>query len=220
MIGSLHTLSRKTMRPAYPSIPVGEDARALMLRPEDESVFVLDSDGSYTPRGPENGRSPGHLGSGLFGEHAAGVMSPDGTRMVVPGPGLRVRLLDVETHTFVGKDSSTPWGDRPTFAPDGSQFGLVQGERVGLWDGHTGEYQASLPLPSRVGTYSITYRSDSSGLVIASTDGRTWTADTRTNTWVERACAIAGRNLTDDEWSQFFPSRPYEPTCPQWPSAG
>ena len=23
-----------------------------------------------------------------------------------------------------------------------------------------------------------------------------------------------------DEWEQFFPNRPYEPTCPQWPSAG
>lgn len=218
---SLHTLVRETMRPAYPSIAVGEDARALVVHPQDGSVFVLDDDGSFTRVDPSSGKvidtAPARL---LFGESAPGVMSPDGTRMVVPGPGLRVRLLDVEEHTYIGDDSSTPWGDSPTFAPDGSQFALVQGERIRLWDGHTGEYQASLPLPSQVGTFSITYRPDSTGLVIASTDGRTWTAATRTNTWVERACAIAGRNLTDEEWSQFFPGRPYEPTCPQWPSAG
>ena len=135
------------------------------------------------------------------------------------GPDLRVRLLDVEGLTYIDQASRTPWGDSPTFAPDGSQFALVQGERIRLWDGRTGEYQASLPLPTRTGAYSITYR-DSAGLVIASTDGRTWTADTRTNQWGERACAIAGRNLTDDEWDQFFPRRPYEPTCPQWPLAG
>ena len=217
---SLHTLSRKTMRPAYPSILVGEDARALVLHPKDQSVFVLDWRGSLIRMDPRTGEVLDTSVGSLFGENAPGVMSPDGTRMVVPGPGLRVRLLDVDKHTFRGKDSSTPWGESPTFAPDGSQFALVQGERIRLWDGHTGEYAASLPLPSRAGTYSITYRSDSSGLVIASTDGRTWIADTRTNTWVERACAITGRNLTNDEWGQFFPSRPYEPTCPQWPSAG
>jgi WD40 repeat protein len=155
----------------------------------------------------------------LYGE-GQGAMSPDGSRMVVAGPGLRVRLLDVDKRTYIDEDSSTPYGDSPTFAPDGSQFALAQGERVRLWDGRTGEYQASLPLPSGTGAFSIAYRRDSTGVVIASTDGRTWTANTRTETWVERACAIAGRNLTDDEWSQFFPSRPYEPTCPQWPAAG
>jgi hypothetical protein len=41
---------------------------------------------------------------------------------------------------------------------------------------------------------------------------------TRTDTWVERACAIAGRNLTREEWSQFFPTRPHEVSCPQWPA--
>ncbi len=218
---SLYTLSRETMRPAYRSIRVGADARALVLHPEDGSVFVVGSDGSFTLVDPRSGEvldssSPGLL----FAEGASGVMSPDGTRMVVPGPGLRVRLLDVEEHTYIGGDSSTPWGESPAFAPDGSQFALVDGERVRLWDGRTGEYQASLPLPSGARNFSITYRRDSTGVVIASTDGRTWTVDTRTNTWVARACAIAGRNLTDDEWSQFFPSQPYEPTCPQWPSAG
>ena len=103
------------------------------------------------------------------------------------------------------------------FAHDGSQYAIVQSERIRLWDGHTGEFQSSLPLPTRAGTSSISYRPDSSGLVIASTDGRTWTADTRTDRWPERACAIAGRNLSQEEWDQFFPDQPYERNCPQWP---
>jgi hypothetical protein len=91
---SLHTLSRESMRPAYPSIVVGADAGGLVAHPVDGSVFVLDT------------------------ELAA-------TRMIVPGPRRRVRLLDVDTETYVGADSKT------------------------LWHGRTGEYQASLPLPSR-----------------------------------------------------------------------
>ncbi len=37
--------------------------------------------------------------------------------------------------------------------------------------------------------------------------------------WRERACAIAGRNLTREEWTLYLPSgRPYRPTCSEWPS--
>ena len=145
-------------------------------------------------------------------------MSPDGTRMMVTGPGVQVRLLDVEKHVYIGPDSGFQWGS-PAFAPDGSQYAVAEEGRIRLWDGRTGEYQASLPLPSSVGTYSITYRPDSESLVIASTDGTTWTADTRVDQWDDRACALAGRNLSLVEWERFFPNASYEPTCPQW-SAG
>ena len=56
--------------------------------------------------------------------------------------------------------------------------------------------------------------------MIASTDGRTWTADTRVDRWDDRACAIAGRNLSLAEWETYFPNAAYERTCRQWPSAG
>ncbi len=186
---SLYTLNRESLRPAYPSTPVGSDARALALHPVDGSVFVLDEDGSFIRVDPKTGivldSTPSDL---LFAEDTEAVMSPDGTRMVVPGPGRRVRLLDVQQHTYLGPDSGIPYvtspGSSPQFAPDGSQFALVQADRIRLWDGRTGEYQASLPLPSGTGAFSIAYRPDSAGLVIASTDGRTWTADTRTEAWV------------------------------------
>ncbi len=38
--------------------------------------------------------------------------------------------------------------------------------------------------------------------------------DTRPEHWIEVACAIAGRNLTEDEWSDAFDDRPYRETCP------
>jgi hypothetical protein len=107
----------------------------------------------------------------------------------------------------------------------------MEPDRIGLWDGRTGGHQASIPLGSlaasaeqSTGTLgtgsSIAYLPDGSGLLIASADGRTWVVDTRMSTWVERACRIAGRNLTRAEWDEFFPSRPYQVACPQWPSAG
>ena len=131
-----------------------------------------------------------------------------------------MRLLDARSLTWVSPDSGAAWGYDRDYAPDGSQIASVRADRISLWDGHTGAYVASLPLPADARLVSIVYLEDSSGLVIAAADGRTWTADTRTDSWTDRACGIAGRNLTKAEWTQFFPSRPYHATCPQWPSAG
>lgn len=41
---------------------------------------------------------------------------------------------------------------------------------------------------------------------------RRWDLDP--GSWVRRACAIAGRDVTDKEWEQLLPRRPYQPTCP------
>jgi hypothetical protein len=38
--------------------------------------------------------------------------------------------------------------------------------------------------------------------------------------WRTRACAVAGRELTRQEWHQFLPGRPYRATCPQPATAG
>ena len=35
--------------------------------------------------------------------------------------------------------------------------------------------------------------------------------------WKQLACRLAGRNLTQAEWEQFFPSDPYRATCEQFP---
>ncbi len=37
--------------------------------------------------------------------------------------------------------------------------------------------------------------------------------------WRVRACEAAGRNLTQEEWTNFLPEgEPYNLTCPQYPA--
>ena len=96
----------------------------------------------------------------------------------------------------------------------------AQRDRIRLWDGRTGEYQASIPLPtSLTNDVSIAYLPGGKELLVSAIDGRTWTVDTRPSDWAERACEIAGRNLTQSEWREFFPNQPYQVTCPQWSAA-
>jgi hypothetical protein len=35
--------------------------------------------------------------------------------------------------------------------------------------------------------------------------------------WLSRACDIAGRNLTREEWNTYFAAQPYRKICAQWP---
>jgi hypothetical protein len=40
---------------------------------------------------------------------------------------------------------------------------------------------------------------------------------TNPQVWMAEACQRAGRNLTQDEWAQYFPNEDYRETCDQWP---
>ena len=42
-------------------------------------------------------------------------------------------------------------------------------------------------------------------------EGAVWDIDPES--WKQRACAIANRTLTREEWEEFLPGRTYEPAC-------
>ena len=217
--GGLETLDTDTLRPVHAAVPVGTGVRSLLAHPSDGSVLALRIDGSVVRLEPSTGRVVAEAPPGTLSAQAFNwVFSPDGSVIATADATGNMRLLDARSLTWVSPDSGAAWGYDRDYAPDGSQIAAVRTDRISLWDGETGAYVASLPLPANSGSVSIAYLEDSSGLVIAAADGRTWTADTRTDRWTDRACSIAGRNLTKAEWTQFFPSRPYEITCQQWPA--
>ena len=41
--------------------------------------------------------------------------------------------------------------------------------------------------------------------------------DMASQDWLSRACDLAGRNLTRDEWNTYFAPQPYRKICAQWP---
>jgi hypothetical protein len=59
--------------------------------------------------------------------------------------------------------------------------------------------------------------SDGTGsrLVSAGADGSVVVTDVGSDSWRARACSIANRNLSPDEWDELVgPGRPYRKTCP------
>jgi hypothetical protein len=48
----------------------------------------------------------------------------------------------------------------------------------------------------------------------ASGDGAAVLWDLDPASWADKACAVAGRNLSRPEWDRHLPGEPYRPTCP------
>jgi WD40 repeat protein len=218
--GNLESLDRASLRPAYDTINVG-DVAALVPHPTDGTILGLRSDGSIIRVDPEGGRVLATESTVLdyeSGEYLGGAVSPDGSLIAVRPAQGGMRLLDTDTFEWVGEESPVEVGGNVSFAPDGSQFASVEAGWIRIWDGRSGAYQAGIPLPDPAADAEVSYLPDGSGLLVSALDGRTWTVDTRLTAWVARACRIAGRNLTQVEWKQFFPDRPYEVICPQWPA--
>ena len=54
---------------------------------------------------------------------------------------------------------------------------------------------------------------DGTRLLMTNADGRGAVWDVDPESWLRRACTIAHRTLTNEEWQSFLPGRPYEPAC-------
>jgi DNA-binding SARP family transcriptional activator/WD40 repeat protein len=215
---TLQTLERASLRPAYDDLRFEGQIVAILPHPVDGSVVVLLQDGGLVRVRPDTGAIVRVLQAGVLGSEQGGALSPTGTSLAVADAENNVRLLDLETFDWIGSDTQTLIGDQLSFAPDGSQFAMIQSDRLRFWDGRTGAYEASVTLPEAGAAVSVAYLPDGSGVLVAAPNGRTWTVNTRTSTWIARACAAAGRNLTRAEWREFFPTASYRVTCPQWPA--
>jgi hypothetical protein len=55
-------------------------------------------------------------------------------------------------------------------------------------------------------------------LLVAGRDGAVHAIDTRLESWIDRACDAAGRNLTHDEWAEAIGDRPTTKPAPLAPS--
>ena len=54
-------------------------------------------------------------------------------------------------------------------------------------------------------------------MFVAGEDGGVWSFPASPDDWAARACGIAGRNFSQDEWSELMGGRPYRVTCPDLP---
>jgi WD40 repeat protein len=148
-----------------------------------------------------------------------GVYSSDvsnDSRTIVTGGQAGPRLWDLATGSPLGPALTGLNGFAGTvdLSPDGSMVVGADGAGdVLLWDAATGTTIGD-PLPGP-GTEWVAalFTPDGGRAFVVSETGSGWVWDVDPSDWESRACQIAGRSLTRQEWAKLVPDRPYHATC-------
>jgi WD40 repeat protein len=143
------------------------------------------------------------------------AFAPDGATFATGSADGFVRFWDAASGEQIGREVKASAGF--VLSLDYRQDGRML--LTGGTDGTTrlvdvesqAEIGVSLPGTDNIAAYP--FYLDPRTIFVMQADGSAvrWSADP--STWKQRACAVAGRTLTEEEWELFLPGRPYEPAC-------
>jgi WD40 repeat protein len=105
-------------------------------------------------------------------------------------------------------------GLNPSQLATGGSDGLIR-----LWDVATLQVMGQLPRAQQGFIIWLFFTPDGRYLISDDLEGDVVSVDMNVTTWTTRACAIAARNLSREEWTQFLGEEVYHTTCPDLPSA-
>ena len=142
---------------------------------------------------------------GEFGHIVTAIaVSPDGSTLVTGGSDRRIFVWDLNDLSA----ATAEWaGHREVvtdlvFLNDGVLLAGDAERRVLMWDVASGRAVGELSGPTD-GVQALDLRPDGSYLVAGGEDDTVWIWDMRIDEWIEGACNLAGRNMTDQEWARF-----------------
>jgi WD40 repeat protein len=142
------------------------------------------------------------------------AFSPDGSLLAAGGSGdKQVTLWDVATHKPVGRLPHPTGLAGLAFDPSGKTLATVTFHGTArLWD-VASRRPIGLALPGPPGLITVGFDPGGNHLVTLYEDGTGVVWDVDPDHWKQRACSVAGRSLTREEWEELLPRRGYQPAC-------
>ena len=162
-------------------------------------------------------------GTGNLVDYSSVAFSPDGKTLASGGTALT--LWDAARGRRLADLIATPnvYTSAVAFSPDRRTLAYAAGDTITLWDVAERSEIATLTAPEPVTDILFS----PNGAVLAAAGKTTitlWDASALNRALrgdvgfsVELLCPRVGRNLTQAEWSEFFPNRAYHRTCSSEP---
>jgi WD40 repeat protein len=144
------------------------------------------------------------------------IFTPDGLGIETAGGDSFTTLWDVATgNQLLVLKTGEKAALSVAMTADQRLMAVGSGDNVvRLWD-MTNGIEIGLPLANFTDwVYGVDFNPGGTMLAAVSGDGSVVLWDVNEQSWLARACAAAERNLTEEEWAEFFPDLPYEETCP------
>jgi WD40 repeat protein/energy-coupling factor transporter ATP-binding protein EcfA2 len=145
------------------------------------------------------------------------AFSRDGSLLAAGGVGERqVTLWNVAGRKLVGRLPHPNFVDSVAFDPAGRTLATsTEDGKVRLWD-LASQSQLGRPLPgaeSGSGINASAFDPSGKHLVAVYDNGAAFVWDMDPDRWKQRACAVVGRPLTRQEWTELLRNRRYQPAC-------
>jgi WD40 repeat protein len=152
------------------------------------------------------------------------AFSPNGKVLASGSGDGNVILWDLQTRQQIGESlrGHNNWVKSVAFSPDGRMLTSGSSDNnVILWDPQTrqqiGEPLRGHDVLADVGVSSVAFSPNGKVLASGSGDNVIILWDVDIESWKERACRTANRNLTPSEWAQYLGNEPYHKTCSNVP---
>jgi WD40 repeat protein len=205
----------ETGQPLRPAVDIGVDVYSVKFDSSGTRVAVADESGSVLLcRLTEKGVVTSAVGTHL--------LSSDGMTGLAFGPKDRFLISSSPRHTQLwglrqGESLVLPplEGSFAVLAPAGDQAAVVSdSEELRLIDIASWRvFVAPLGRQQNL-VNALAFSPDGHQLAAAAADDLVlWDVDL--HSWQARACAIARRNLSADEWKRYLGERPYRRSCPE-----
>ncbi len=176
--------------------------------PDNRGVASLFAPGDPTPRATVDV-------DGAYAHATSVAFSPDGKLLATGGGIGELRLWDATTGAAFGRHviANAGWVTSIAWTADGTEIVTAGTDgTVRLIDAATQSLAGSfVGTDNRNAIAAIVPGRDT--VVAVYEDGRAFQWPIDPVEWERYACTLAGRTLTQDEWSLDIPSQPYAPAC-------